>query len=187
MQVQAITVRKGNILDYEGKLWIVLKSEIYQPGKGASVVQVEMRDVRAGNKTNVRFRTQEMVERVRLDQYECTFTYADGDEYHFMDKSSFEDRIVRGDILGDQKQFLLEGMEVEIECFEAEPLSVTLPQFGTYTIVEADPVVKGQTASSSYKPAVLDNGARIMVPPHIESGTKVVVKLEDGTYHERAK
>src|SRR5690606_18752012 len=155
--------------------------------KGASVVQVEMRDVRAGNKTNVRFRTQEMVERVRLDQYECTFTYADGDEYHFMDKTSFEDRIVRGDILGDQKQFLLEGMEVEIECFEAEPLSVTLPQFGTYTIVEADPVVKGQTASSSYKPAVLDNGARSMVPPHIESGTKVVVKLEDGTYHERAK
>ena len=137
MQVQAITVRKGNILDHEGKLWAVLKSEIYQPGKGASVVQVEMRDIRGGNKTNVRFRTQEMVERVRLDQYECTFTYADGDEYHFMDKNSFEDRIVKGDIMGDQKQFLLEGMEVEIECFELEPLSVTLPQFGTYTIVEA--------------------------------------------------
>jgi elongation factor P len=187
MKVQAITVRKGNVLDHEGNLWVVLKSEIYQPGKGASVVQVEMRDVRAGNKTNVRFRTQEMVERARLDQYNCTYLYAEGDDYHFMNTENFEQMTVRGEIIGDQKQFLLDGMAVEIEAFEQEPLSVTLPQFGTYTIVEADPVVKGQTASSSYKPAILDNGARIMVPPHIESGTKIVVKLEDGTYSERAK
>jgi elongation factor P len=187
MKVQAITVRAGNVLDHEGKLWVVAKSEIYQPGKGASVVQVEMRDVRTGYKTNVRFRTQESVERVRLDQFECTFLYADGDDYHFMNKENFEQMTVRADIIGDQKQFLLDGMEVELECFEGEPLNVTLPQFGTYTIVEADPVVKGQTASSSYKPAILDNGARIMVPPHIESGTRIVVKLEDGTYSERAK
>ena len=104
-----------------------------------------------------------------------------------MNKENFEQLTVRGEIIGDQKQFLLDGMEVELECFEGEPLNVTLPQFGTYTIVEADPVVKGQTASSSYKPAILDNGARIMVPPHIESGTRIVVKLEDGTYSERAK
>jgi elongation factor P len=187
MKVQAITLRSGHVLEYEGKLWVVLKSEIYQPGKGASVVQVEMRDVRSGYKNNVRFRTQESVERVRLDQYECTFLYADGDEYHFMNKESFEQMTVRGDIIGDKKQFLQDGMEVEIECFETEPLSISLPQTAVYTIVEADPVVKGQTASSSYKPAILDNGARIMVPPHIESGTRVVVKLEDGTYVERAK
>jgi elongation factor P len=187
MKVQAITVRAGNVLDYEGKLWVVAKAEIYQPGKGASVMQIEMRDVRAGNKNNVRFRTQEMVERVRLDQYECTFTYADGDEYHFMNSESFEEMIVRGEVIGDKKQFLQDGMAVEIECFESEPLGVTLPQTAIYTIVESDPVVKGQTASSSYKPAVLDNGAKIMVPPHIESGTRVVVKLEDGTYYERAK
>ncbi len=187
MKVQAITLRAGNVIDYEGKLWVVAKAELYQPGKGASVMQIEMRDVRAGNKNNVRFRTQEMVERVRLDQYECTFTYADGDEYHFMNSETFEEMIVRGDVIGDKKQFLQDGMAVEIEAFESEPLGLTLPQTAIYTIVESDPVVKGQTASSSYKPAVLDNGAKIMVPPHIESGTRVVVKLEDGTYYERAK
>ena len=173
MKVQAITLRAGNVIEYEGKLWVVAKAEIYQPGKGASVMQIEMRDVRAGNKNNVRFRTQEMVEKVRLD--------------HFMNTENFEQITVRGDVIGDKKQFLLDGMTVEIECFESEPLGVTLPQTAVYTIVEADPVVKGQTASSSYKPAILDNGARIMVPPHIESGTRVVVKLEDGTYSERAK
>jgi elongation factor P len=187
MKVQAITLRAGNVIEYEGKLWVVAKAEIYQPGKGASVMQIEMRDIRVGNKNNVRFRTQEMVEKVRLDQHECTFTYADGDDYHFMNTENFEQITVRGDIIGDKKQFLLDGMAVEIELFESEPLGVTLPQFAVFTIVEADPVVKGQTASSSYKPAILDNGARIMVPPHIESGTRVVVKLEDGTYSERAK
>ena len=187
MKIQAITIRAGNVLEYEGKLWVVTKSEIYNPGKGASVVQVEMRDVRAGNKNNVRFRTQETVERVRLDQYKCTFLYADGDDYHFMNTENYEQMTVRADIIGDKRQFLQDSMEVEIECFETEPLSVSLPANATYTIVEADPVVKGQTASSSYKPAILDNGARIMVPPHIETGTRIVVRLEDGTYSERAK
>jgi elongation factor P len=187
MKIQAITIRPGNVLEYEGKLWLVAKSEIYNPGKGASVVQVEMRDVRAGTKNNVRFRTQEMVEKARLDQFDCTFLYADGDEYHFMNVENFDQMMVRGDIIGDKKQFLLDGMKVQIEFYESEALNLQLPAYGTYEIVEADPVVKGQTASSSYKPAVLDNGARIMVPPHIESGTRVVVKLEDGTYYERAK
>lgn len=187
MKVQAITVRAGNVLEHEGKLWVVAKSEIYQPGKGASVVQVEMRDVRSGYKTNVRFRTQESVERVRLDQAKCTFMYAEGDDYHFMNTESFEQMTVSGEVIGEQKQFLLDNMEVEVETYEGEPLSVSLPATATYTIAEADPVVKGQTASSSYKPAILDNGARVMVPPHIESGTRIVVKLEDGTYYERAK
>lgn len=187
MKVQAITLRAGHVVEHEGKLWVIAKSEIYQPGKGASVVQIEMRDVRAGYKTNVRFRTQESIERVRLDQYDCTFLYADGDDYHFMNTENYEQMTVKGDIIGDKKQFLQDGMAVEVECYEAEPLNVTLPPTATYTIVEADPVVKGQTASSSYKPAILDNGARIMVPPHIESGTRIVVKLEDGTYSERAK
>ena len=187
MKVQAITVRPGHVLDYEGKLWLVAKAEIYNPGKGASVVQVEMRDVRLGTKNNVRFRTQESLERVRLDQYKCTFLYADGDDYHFMNSENFEQMTVSADVLGDKKQFLQDGMAVEIECYETEPLNVTLPVSAVYTIVEADPVVKGQTASSSYKPAILDNGARIMVPPHIETGTRVVVRLEDGTYYERAK
>lgn len=187
MKIQAITIRPGNVLEYEGKLWAVVKSEIYNPGKGASVVQVEMRDIRTGNKNNVRFRTQESVERVRLEQHSCTFMYAEGDDYHFMDTETFDQRTISASVIGDKRQFLQDNMPVEIETFENEPLSVALPVSATYTIVEADPVVKGQTASSSYKPAILDNGARIMVPPHIESGTRVVVRLEDGTYYERAK
>ena len=187
MKVNAITLRPGHVIEHEGKLWVVTKSEINQPGKGASVIQVDMRDVRTGIKTNVRFRTQETVERVRLEQNECTFLYADGDDYHFMNVESFEQMTVKGDIMGDQARFLQDGMKVEIETFEGEALSVSLPDTAVYTIVEADPVVKGQTASSSYKPAILDCGVRVMVPPHIESGTRVVVKLEDGTYLERAK
>jgi elongation factor P len=186
-KVNAITVRAGHVLEHEGKLWLVLKAEINQPGKGAAVMQIEMRDVRSGIKTNVRFRTQETLERVRLEQNDCSYLYAEGDDYHFMNSETFEQMTVKGDIMGNQAKFLQDGMKVEIETFEGEPLSVSLPDLATYTIVEADPVVKGQTASSSYKPAMLDCGVRIMVPPHIESGTRVVIKTEDGSYVERAK
>jgi elongation factor P len=187
MKVNAITLRYGHVIEYEGKLWVVAKAEINQPGKGAAVMQIEMRDIRSGTKTNVRFRTQETLERVRLEQAECTFLYPEGDDYHFMNIETFEQMTVKGDVIGDQAKFLQDGMKVEIESFEGEPLSVSLPDQVTFTIVEADPVVKGQTASSSYKPAILDNGARIMVPPFIESGTRVVIKTEDGSYVERAK
>lgn len=187
MKVNAITLRPGHVIEHEGKLWVVAKAEINQPGKGAAVMQIEMRDIRAGTKTNVRFRTQETLERVRLEQAECTFLYADGDDYHFMNVESFEQMTIKGDVIGEQARFLQEGMAVEVETFENEALGVSLPDQATFTIVEADPVVKGQTASSSYKPAVLDNGVRILVPPHIESGTRVVIKTEDGSYVERAK
>jgi elongation factor P len=188
MKISAIEIRPGNVLDHEGKLWVVLKSQIYQPGKGASVVQVEMRDVRAGTKTNVRFRTQETVERARLDELEFQFLYDEGeDRFAFMNQETFEQISIAGDIIGDQKIYLQEGMTVTVQMFETEALSVTLPMTVVLEITEADPVVKGQTASSSYKPAILENGAKIMVPPHIEAGTKVVVKPEDGSYVERAK
>jgi elongation factor P len=187
MKVNAITLRYGHVIEYEGKLWVVAKAEINQPGKGAAVMQIEMRDIRSGTKTNVRFRTQETLERVRLEQIDCTFLYADGDDYHFMNVESFEQLTIKGDVIGDQARFLQDGMAVEVESFEGEALGVSLPDQATFTIVEADPVVKGQTASSSYKPAVLDNGVRILVPPHIESGTRVVIKTEDGSYVERAK
>ena len=187
MKVNAITLRYGHVLEYEGKLWVVVKAEINQPGKGAAVMQIEMRDIRSGTKTNVRFRTQETLERVRLEQSECTFLYPEGDDYHFMNIETFEQMTVKGDVIGEQAKFLQDGMKVEIESFEGEALNVSLPDQVTFTIVEADPVVKGQTASSSYKPAILDNGARVMVPPFIESGTRVVIKTEDGSYVERAK
>ncbi|MBV6632874.1 MAG: elongation factor P [Alphaproteobacteria bacterium] len=188
MKINAIEIRGGNVLDHEGKLWQVLKSQIYQPGKGASVVQVEMRDVRTGTKTNVRFRTQETVERARLDEVEYQYLYDEGDgNFAFMNNDNYEQMSVSGDIIGEQNIYLQEGMKVILQMFESEALSVQLPTTVVLEITEADPVVKGQTASSSYKPAMLENGAKIMVPPHIEAGTKVVVKPEDGSYVERAK
>lgn len=187
MKVNANTLRSGNVIEYNGKLWVVLKNEIMQPGKGASVAQVEMRDIRSGSKDNVRFRTQETVERVRLEQDDYQFLYNDGDGYHFMNQSNYEQIAVSGDVIGSPAVYLQEGMIVEIETFEGEPLSVKLPTQVTFEIVEAEPVVKGQTATTSYKPAILSNGAKVMVPPFIEAGTRIVVKTEDGTYVERAK
>ncbi len=187
MKVNAITLRPGNVLDHNGKLWVVSKYEIMQPGKGASVIQVEMRDIRTGNKDNVRFRTQETVERVRLEQADCQFLYSDADGHNFMNNESYEQFSISGDIIGEPARFLQEGMVCVVETYEGEPLNVQLPDTVAMEIVEAEPVVKGQTASSSYKPAILENGAKVMVPPHIESGTRIVVKTEDGSYVERAK
>jgi elongation factor P len=187
MQVDANTVRKGHVLDYNGKLWAVLKSEIMTPGKGAAVVQVEMRDVRAGVKTNVRFRTQETVERVQLHEHEMQFLFSAGDEYTFMDQTSFEQMTISKEIIGDPVVFLQENMICKVMTYENAALSVEIPQTVVLEIVEADPVVKGQTASSSYKPAKLSNGVRVMVPPFIGAGTKIVVNTGDGSYIERAR
>ena len=187
MKVTAISLRGGNVVEHEGKLMVVVKNEINQPGKGASVSQITLRDVRSGNKMEIRFRTQEMVEQVRLDQTECTFLYGDDVGYTFMNKTDYEQIIVPADVVGDQAIFLQDGMEVEIETYEGKPLSVSIPATVTLEIIEADPVVKGQTASSSYKPAVLSNGAKVLVPPFIEAGEKIVVRTEDASYVERAK
>ena len=187
MKVTAITVRAGNVLEHNGKLWIVLKSEIFQPGKGASVVQVEMRDLRAGNKTNERFRTQETVERVSLEESDYAFLFAEGDSFTFMNQETFEQISVPRDVIGTPAAFLQDGMICSIRTYEGQPLEVTLPDTVTLRITEADAVVKGQTASSSYKPAVLENGVKTLVPPFVESGTRIVVKTADGSYVERAK
>ncbi|MDE1147430.1 MAG: elongation factor P [Azospirillaceae bacterium] len=187
MKVNANTMRPGHVMENNGKLWVVVKTQIVQPGKGGAFIQIEMKDVRTGTKTIERFRTQESVERARLDEHEMTFLFADGDLYTFMDKETFEQVSITGDIIGEGKVFLTDGMEVTVQTFESAPLSVELPQTVTLRITEADPVVKGQTASSSYKPALLENGVRILVPPHIEAGTRVVVNTAEGEYMERAK
>lgn len=190
MKVTAITLRPGNVIDRDGdgRLWVVTGYEIMQPGKGASVIQVEMRDVRSGNKDNIRYRTQETVERVRLDQSEFTYLYNDGaDTFTFMDKESFEQIEVNREKIGDKAKWLQDGMEVTIESYEGEPLSVEIPDSVVVTVEEAEPVVKGQTASSSYKPAIVTGGVKVMVPPFIDVGTRIVVKTEDGSYSERAK
>lgn len=188
MKVAAITLRKGNVMEYNGKLMVVSNYEIMQPGKGASVIQVELRDIRTGNKDNVRFRTQESVERIRLDQTDYQYLFNDGDEtYTFMHTENYEQIEVKKDIIGEPAAFLQDGIIVSIETYEGEPLGVQLPDQITMEIVEAEPVVKGQTATTSYKPAILENGVKVMVPPHIGVGTRIVVKTEDSTYVERAK
>ena len=186
MKLNAINIRPGNVLDYDGKLMLVTKIDIIQPGKGNAVIQVDMRDIRTGIKTNNRWRTQESVERVRLDEAEMQFLYEDGDMLTFMDNESFEQITVNRDSLGESHIYLQEGMVCTVTSFEGDPISVVLPQQVTLEVVEAEPVVKGQTASSSFKPAVLENGAKTMVPPHIATGTRVVVSTEDGSYIERA-
>ncbi len=187
MKVAAITLRKGNVLEHNGKLMVVSNYEIMQPGKGASVIQVEMRDIRTGNKDNVRFRTQETVERIRLDQEKHQYLFGDGENYTFMNNETYEQVMVSAEIIGDAAIFLQDGMIVSIETHEGEPLGVQLPDSVTLEIVEAEPVIKGQTATTSYKPAILENGSKVMVPPHIDVGTRIVVKTEDGVYVERAK
>jgi elongation factor P len=187
MKVNAITLRKGNVIDHNGKLWVIVKNEILQPGKGASVSQIEMRDIRTGNKDNVRFRTQETLERVTLEQDDYQFLYEDDDGFNFMNQSTFEQVSINKDVIGYSAIWLQEGMICEVETFEGEPLGVTLPDFVTMEITEAEPVVKGQTATTSYKPAVVTNGAKVMVPPHVGSGVRIVIRTEDGSYVERAK
>jgi len=187
MKINAINIRPGNVLEYEGKLMLVTKIDLIQPGKGNAVIQVEMKDVRTGTKTQNRWRTQETVERARLDEHEMQFLYNEGDAYTFMDTESFEQVTVPRDLIGDAAIFLQENMTCTVVSHEGNPISVQLPPSVTMEIVEAEPVVKGQTASSSYKPAILENGAKVMVPPHIEAGTRIVVSTADSSYVERAK
>jgi elongation factor P len=187
MKISAIDIKPGNVLEHQGKLWLVLRRELVQPGKGGAFAQVEMRDLRGGSKLNERFRTQETVERVRLDEKEMQFLYFDGDHATFMDNENYEQLTLDRSMIGEPADFLHEGMLCQIQLYEGAPLAIELPQTVIMTVTEADPVVKGQTASSSYKTGKLENGRRIMLPPHIAAGTKVVVNTSDGSYVERAK
>jgi elongation factor P len=186
MKISGVDIRPGNILEYEGGIWKVAKIQHTQPGKGGAYMQVEMKNLQDGRKTNVRFRSADTVERVRLDQKDFQYLYNDGDSLVFMDKDSYEQINLPADLIGDAAAFLTDGMDVTLELWDEKPISVALPEQVEATIVEADAVVKGQTASSSYKPAVLDNGVRVMVPPHIESGTRIVVDVYERTYVGKA-
>lgn len=187
MKVAANSLRKGMVIEYNNKLWMIMENELRSPGKGTAVAQIIMRDIIAGNKMDIRFATQDTVERVHIDETEFQFLYADGTEYTFMNKETFEQITVNKDLIGSPAAFLQDGMTVKAQMHDNRPLSVALPETITMKIVESDPVVKGQTASSSYKPAKLENGVRVLVPPHIGSGTRIVVRTSDATYVERAK
>ncbi|MGC1270063.1 MAG: elongation factor P [Croceibacterium sp.] len=182
MKISGVDIRPGNILEYEGGIWKVAKIQHTQPGKGGAYMQVEMKNLQDGRKTNVRFRSADTIERVRLDTKDFQYLYADGDMLVFMDKDNYDQIQLPADLLGDAAAFLQDGMEVMLELWDEKPISVELPDTVEATIVEADAVVKGQTASSSFKPALLDNGVRVMVPPHIASGTRIVVDVYERTY-----
>ncbi len=187
MKIDGNAIRPGNVIEHQGRLWRAIKIQHVKPGKGGAYLQVELKDVRGGTKLNERFRSSETVERVRLEQREYQFLFGDDERYTFMDQESFEQIELTADGVGEQAAFLQDGMVVTIETYEGEAIGLSLPDKVTLEVVEADAVVKGQTASSSYKPAVMDNGMRVLVPPHIEAGTRIVVATVDGTYVERAK
>ncbi len=186
MKISGVDIRPGNILEYERGIWKVAKIQHTQPGKGGAYMQVEMKNLQDGRKTNVRFRSADTIERVRLDQKEYQYLYTDGDALVFMDQDTYEQINLPADLLGDAAAFLQDGLSVSLELWDEKPISVALPDQVEATIVEADAVVKGQTASSSYKPAILDNGVRVMVPPHIGSGTRIVVDVYERTYVGKA-
>ena len=186
MKISGVDIRPGNIIEYEGGIWRAVKIQHTQPGKGGAYMQVEMKNLIDGRKTNVRFRSAETVERVRLDTKDFQFLFADSDMLTFMDKDNYEQISLPRDLLGDAADFLQDGMDVEMELYNEKPISVQLPDQVEATIVEADAVVRGQTASSSYKPAVLDNGVKVLVPPHITAGTKIVIDVYNREYVRRA-
>lgn len=186
MKINGNDIRPGNVLQHKGSLWIAVKTQAVKPGKGGAFNQVEMRNLLDGTKLNERFRATQNVERVRLEQKEHQFLYADGDMLTFMDMDTYEQIQLPSDFIGERAAFLKDGMTVVVESHEGRPIGVSLPDQVTLEVIEAEPVVKGQTAASSYKPAVLDNGVRVMVPPFVQAGEKIVVDTGDMTYVKRA-
>jgi elongation factor P len=187
-KVIASNVRKGNVIEHEdGKLYVVLSAETFRPGKGTPTTTIEMRRISDGTKIAPSFKTTDQVEKAFVEEVKHTFLYQDGDNFVFMNPESYEQVTVLASVMGDQSLYLSENMECYLLLYQGEAVSIELPPRVTLEIVETEPVVRGQTASSSYKPAKLSNGARTMVPPHIEVGTRVVVSTEDGSYVERAK
>ncbi|NKB16832.1 MAG: elongation factor P [Sphingomonadales bacterium] len=187
VKVIASSIRKGNVLDLDGRLAVVMHAENIHPGKGTPVTHLEMRRIADGVKVVERYRTTDQVERAHVEEADYNFLFEDEMGFTFMHPETFDQLMVSKDVMGDQAQWLQEGMTCSLSLHDGNPIAVELPQRVTLEIVEADPVVKGQTASSSYKPAKLSNGARVMVPPHIGAGTRVVVMTADGSYVERAK
>lgn len=186
MKINGNEIRPGNVIEHDGSLWVAVKTNAVKPGKGGAYNQVELKNLINGTKLNERFRAAETVERVRLEQKDFSFLYEQGEALIFMDTESYEQLELAKDFVGDRSAFLQDGMMVTVELYEEKPIGIRLPDQVTLAITEADPVVKGQTAASSYKPAVLENGIRILVPPFIESGERVIVDTNELTYVSRA-
>ncbi len=187
MKVNGNEVRAGHVIEYQGRTFLVTKHNLVTPGKGGAFNQLELRDVKTGIKSSERFRSAETVERLRVDEKEYQFLFGEGGSFTFMEQETFEQVTISRDMIGERADFLKDGMKVTIEFIEGAPVGVELPASTVQTVVEADAAMRGQTAAASYKPAKLDNGVKIMVPPFIEAGTKIVVNIAERTYIERAK
>ena len=187
MRVIASSLRKGNVVEIDDRLYVILSAENIHPGKGTPVTQVDMRRISDGTKVSERWRTTEQVERAHVEDREYTFLYEDAEGFHFMNSETYDQIQVPSEIVGDQAPYLAPEMKVRLSIYEETPIAIELPQRAVLEVLETEPVTKGQTASSSYKPAKLSNGVRTMVPPHIVAGTRIVVMTADGSYVERAK
>ena len=180
-------VKPGMIIEVNGQLWSVLKTNSVKPGKGGAYNQVEAKNVVNGGKLNERFRSAETVDEVQLERRDFQYLYANGDMLTFMDMQNYDQIEIAADFVGERTQFLQDGMKVVVQLHEGKPLGISLPQQVVLEVTEADPVTKGQTASSSYKSAILENGLRVLVPPFIEAGTRIIVSTDDGSYVKRAE
>ncbi|HMK40767.1 MAG TPA: elongation factor P [Methyloceanibacter sp.] len=187
MKINGNEIRPGNVIEHKGALWIAVKTQAVKPGKGPAYAQVELKNAVDGTKLNERFRSSETVERVRLEQKDYQYLYPEGDMLTFMDLDTYDQIQIPKDLLGERAAFLQDGMTVTVESHEGRSIGVALPDQVTLEVVEAEPVVKGQTAASSYKPAKLENGVRILVPPFVGVGERVVVDTNELTYVRRAE
>lgn len=186
MKINGNEIKPGNIISHQNGLWVAVKTNAVKPGKGGAFNQVELKNLIDGRKLNERFRSSETVEKIRLDQKPHTYLYAEGDMLVFMNSENYEQINLQAEFIGDRAAFLTDGMEVQLEFHEDQPISVSLPGQVVLEISETEPVVKGQTAANSYKPAILENGVRTTVPPFVNVGEKILVMTEDGSYVKRA-
>ena len=187
MKVIASSLRKGNVVEKDNQLYVVLNAESFHPGKGTPTTQIDMRRISDGVKITDRYKTTEQVERAFIEDQEFSYLYEDSDGFTFMNSENYDQVIVPNDVIGDSKPYLQEGMKVMLSVFNALPVAIQIPARVTLEVIDTEPAMKGQTASSSYKPAKLSNGVKTSVPPHISPGTRVVIQTEDGSYVERAK
>jgi elongation factor P len=187
MKIIGSAIRQGNVIEVDGKMWRVVKHNIVSPGKGGAFNQIEIRDIKTGTKSNMKFRSDETCELLRVEEKELQYLFKDGEQYTFMDNQSYEQITIPEEMIGEPAAFLTDNMVVSVQFIEGTPVGVELPTTTICTIVEADAVVKGQTAASSYKPALLDNGVKVGVPPFVAAGERIVVNIAERAYVERAK
>ena len=187
MRVNGNTIKPGNIIEHKNSLWIAVKTNHVKPGKGGAFAQIELRNLKDGTKLNERFRASENVEKVIVEEVSHVFLYKENKDFIFMNNDTFEQISISQEMIGEEAAFLQDGMSVIINIYNETPVAVNMPDSCVEEVVEADAVIKGQTVSSSYKPAILSNGVKVMVPGHIEVGTRIVVRPSDSSYIEKAK